>query len=273
MAGKSEDTKKKAVLLNDSDSYSENEKQKEVVEDDTGLLSLMNLNLGPKKKLLVLSLGGLLCHRVFHKEKTTVPIRRKPDAVIGNYKIYKRSHCTEFMKFCFERFEVGIWSSAREWSMTNSLDCIMVGLKSKVLFAWDQEQCTDSGFKTLENKHKPLFLKEMEKIWDKKYCNIPSRVGEFSASNTLLIDTNPYKALLNHPNTAVFPTDYKAYTVNDDALGPEGELRLYLEGLVDAEDVPSYVKDHSFGQPAITSMHPDWEFYSKVIRRHRQAED
>ncbi|TXG58356.1 hypothetical protein EZV62_016185 [Acer yangbiense] len=244
MAGKSEDTKKKAVLLNDSDSDSENEKQKEVVEDDTGLLSLMNLNLGPKKKLLVLSLG-----------------------------VYKRSHCTEFMKFCLERFEVGIWSSAREWSMINSLDCIMVGLKSKMLFAWDQEQCTDSGFKTLENKHKPLFLKEMGKIWDKKYCNIPSRVGEFSASNTLLIDTNPYKALLNHPNTAVFPTDYKAYTVNDDALGPEGELRLYLEGLVDAEDVPSYVKDHSFGQPAITSMHPDWDFYSKVIRRHRQAED
>ena len=86
MAGKSEDTKKKAVLLNDSDSDSEKEKQKEVVEDDTGLLSLMNLNLGPKKKLLVLSLGGLICHRVFHKEKTTVPIRRKPDAVIGNYK-------------------------------------------------------------------------------------------------------------------------------------------------------------------------------------------
>ncbi|KAK4838245.1 hypothetical protein QYF36_012239 [Acer negundo] len=189
MAGNSEDTKKKAELLNDSDSDSENEKQKEVVEDDTGLLSLMNLNLGPKKKLLVLSLGGLLCHRVFHKERTTVPIRRKPGALIGNY---KRSHCTEFMKFCLERFEVEIWSSAREWNMSNSLDCIMVGLKSKVLFAW--------------------------------------------------------------PYTSVFPTDYKAYNVNDDAL----------------DDVPSYVKDNSFGQPAITSIHPDWEFYSKVIRSHRE---
>ncbi|KAI9154449.1 hypothetical protein LWI28_026461 [Acer negundo] len=114
MAGNSEDTKKKAELLNDSDSDSENEKQKEVVEDDTGLLSLINLNLGPKKKLLVISLGGLLCHRVFHKERTTVPIRRKPGALIGNYKIYKGSHCTEFMKFCLERFEVEIWSSARD---------------------------------------------------------------------------------------------------------------------------------------------------------------
>jgi hypothetical protein len=28
--------------------------------------------------------------------------------------VYKRPHCEEFMKFCLEKFEVGIWSSARE---------------------------------------------------------------------------------------------------------------------------------------------------------------
>jgi hypothetical protein len=43
-----------------------------------------------------------------------------------------------------------------------------------------------------------------------------------------------------------------------------------LEELADADDVPSYVKDHPFGQPAITPTHSDWEFYSKVIRRFQK---
>lgn len=47
--------------------------------------------------------------------------------------------------------------------------------------------------------------------------------------------------------------------------GPEGELRLYLDGLADAEDIPSYLKNHPFGQSPITHDHPDWEFYSKII--------
>jgi hypothetical protein len=54
------------------------------------------------------------------------------------------------------------------------------------------------------------------------------------------------------------------------SLGPGGDLRLYLEGLVDADDVPSYVKDHPFGQPAITPTHSDWEFYSNIISRFQK---
>jgi hypothetical protein len=41
----------------------------------------------------------------------------------------------------------------------------------------------------LENKKKPIFLKEFKKL--------ESRRIEYSASKTLLIDDNPYKALLN----------------------------------------------------------------------------
>jgi hypothetical protein len=40
-----------------------------------------------------------------------------------------------------------------------------------------------------------------------------------------------------------------------------------LEGLAEAKDVQSYVKDHPFGQPAITSSHSDWKFYSEVKER------
>ncbi|KAJ7976043.1 NLI interacting factor-like phosphatase [Quillaja saponaria] len=250
MAGKE---KNKAVCVSESD--------QEEVEISSGL-SLERLNLRstattPKKKLLVLSLGGLLCHRVYRYKKCDIPKFRHPDARYGSYLVYKRPYCEEFLKFCLQKFEVGIWSSAREWYLNNALDCITKGLRSKLLFAWDQDQCTDSGFKTLEKKDKPIFLKELNKIWKIR--------KQYSSSNTLLIDDEPYKALLNPPFTAIFTSEYSVDQVNDAALGPNGEIRLYLDGLADADDVTSYVKDHPYGQPAITPAHSDWEYYAKII--------
>lgn len=54
------------------------------------------------------------------------------------------------------------------------------------------------------------------------------------------------------------------------SIGPNSELRLYLDGLAGAENVPSYVKEHPFGQPAITPEHSDWEYYSRIIRRLKE---
>lgn len=51
-------------------------------------------------------------------------------------------------------------------------------------------------------------------------------------------------------------------------VGPKGDFQKFLDGLADADDVPSYVKEHSLiGQPAITSSHPDWNYYAKIIVR------
>ncbi|PQP98153.1 uncharacterized protein Pyn_04067 [Prunus yedoensis var. nudiflora] len=209
-------------------------------------LPLEKLNLGPRKKLLVLSLGGLLCHRVHRYERAKIPSFRYVDASYGSFRVYKRPHSEDFMKFCLERFDVGIWSSAKEWYLDNALDCVMKGLRSKLVFAWDQDKCTDSGFKTLEKRDKPLFLKELKKVWE-----------------TLQGPAKP-------PHTAICPAEYKVDQVDDMALGPKGELRLYLDGLADADDVPSYVKEHPFGQPAVTTAHSDWGYYSKIISRFQK---
>lgn len=88
----------------------------------------------------------------------------------------------------------------------------------------------------------------MTKVWKSKFPK-----GQFSESTTLLINNDPYKAILNPQNTAIFPEEYKAdIHVNDSSLGPQGDLRKYLEGLAEADDVPSYVKEHPFGKPGIT---------------------
>ncbi|XP_022143931.1 uncharacterized protein LOC111013724 [Momordica charantia] len=229
-------------------------------------LSLQKLNLGPKKKLLILGLGGFLCHRVFRYDRSKFPKRRTcPDASYGSFHVYKRPHCEEFIKFCLERFEVGIWSSAREWYMNNALDSIMIGLRGKLLFAWDQTECTRTCFFDLEKKERPIFLKELKKVW------LLRTLTKFSSSNTLLIDKEPYKALLNPPHTAIFPNEYKADDVEDGGFKCGSDLRLYLEKLAEAEDVPGFVKGNPFGKPAISPRHPNWDFYSKIIRKYQRS--
>lgn len=232
-------------------------------------LSLEKLNLGPQKKLLILCLGGLLVNRVHLKDKATVRGLR-PDLVYGKFLVFKRPFCTDFLKFCFERFEVALWSSAREHNIEGVLTNITGGSgnRSKLLFVWAQEECIESEFYCLHNAKKPLFLKELKDVWGSSSCK-----GKYSASNTLLIDDEPHTALLNPPNTAIFPEPYKKHDSSDTFLGPNGELRKYLEGVADAKDVQSYVKDHRLGQAAITPSHPSWSFYSKVVRHYAKNDE
>ncbi|KAL9269957.1 hypothetical protein AKJ16_DCAP12479 [Drosera capensis] len=62
--------------------------------------------ISTRKKLLILDLNGLLADIVgsFSKEFT-------PDTSISGKALFKRPFCDEFLHFCFERFNVGIWSS------------------------------------------------------------------------------------------------------------------------------------------------------------------
>lgn len=57
-------------------------------EEDTGnnwFLALQKLNnVGRRKKLLVLGLGGLLCHRVCKRDVSDIPRSRYPDAFYGS---------------------------------------------------------------------------------------------------------------------------------------------------------------------------------------------
>ncbi|KAJ4832895.1 hypothetical protein Tsubulata_026355 [Turnera subulata] len=257
MAGEMDKIKQEDVFYN-------HEGNSEEDKDEPTLISLEKLSLGRSKKLLVLDLGGILCDRVFNKNCASIP-ERPPDSSNGSFLVYKRPYCEEFIRFCFERFELGIWSSAKRHNLMHALDCVMAEHRSKLLFVWGQDECTNSGFYTLENKAKPIFLKELTKLWESKDSNLSWPAGKFSSANTLLIDDQPYKALLNPPHTGIFPAAYNVKDENDEALGPDGELWRFLDGLVEAADVTSYVEGHPFGQPSITAAHPDWGFYSNII--------
>ncbi|XP_025800190.1 uncharacterized protein LOC112879961 [Panicum hallii] len=120
-------------------------------------------------------------------------------------------------------------------------------------------KCTVTGHYTVENQNKPLVLKELKKLWNKEEPDLPWQQGDFSPSNTLLVDDPPYKALRNPPHTAIFPYSYSYKNEKDDSLRPGGDLRLYLENLATADDVQRYVEKHPFGQLQITERNPNWK--------------
>ncbi|KAL8124043.1 uncharacterized protein LOC141717944 isoform X2 [Apium graveolens] len=214
------------------------------------------------KKLLVLDLNGLLADVVGDNSVTI-----KADGHVAGKKIFKRPFCEDFLQFCFNRFTVGVWSSRRKENVDKVLQVLMPEEdRSKLAFVWNQSHCTRTGFQTLENIDKPLFLKELPKLWKIENRKFSFKVVDYDKSNTLLLDDSPYKALLNPPYTAIFPTPYQYQDQNDAGLGHGGDLRVYLEGLALAEDVQEYVEQNPFGQKPIIKSDPSWSFYAEVIR-------
>ncbi|XP_076947522.1 uncharacterized protein LOC143619485 [Bidens hawaiensis] len=258
-----QDDQKQATRIKNVTTATGGSQEQEEDETEAAISLDHRLKLGPKKKLLVIPLRGIFVHRAHRWYPENIPRNTRPDFRYGNLLIYVRPYCVDFLRFCFERFHVGLWSCFKEQNMQGILTMVMGDLKNKLAFTWDQEHCTDSGFMCPYKQDKPLFFKELSHLWDKMYPNLLWSDEEYSASNTLLI-TYPEKALLNPPNTAIFPPSYDPENKKDDLLGLKGELRVFLNGLVEAEDVQTYVERNPIGEPAITPL-PDWDYYCKII--------
>ncbi|KAG4911730.1 hypothetical protein JHK82_052332 [Glycine max] len=209
-----------------------------------------------KKRLIVLDINGLLADVV-----SPPPKGHKADATIARRAIFKRPSYLEFLEFCFDKFEVGIWSSRMKKNVDRVIDYLMGDMKKRLLFCWDLSHCIETTFKTLENKHKSVVFKDLRKLWDKHDLDLPWEKGYFNESNTLLLDDSPYKALFNPPNTSVFPHTFTYQNESDNSLAEGGELRIYLDGLANAEDMHKYIEEHPFGQEGINETSESWDFY------------
>ncbi|XP_021832273.1 uncharacterized protein LOC110772171 isoform X1 [Prunus avium] len=213
-----------------------------------------------EKKLLILDINGLLADIVSPPPKGLASDKR-----IAGRAIFKRPFYLDFLKFCFEHFEVGVWSSRSKRIVERVLDYLMGDMKHKLLFCWDLSHCTATGFRTLENRHKTLVFKELRRIWEKHDPSLPWEKGVYNESNTLLLDDSPYKALLNPAHTAVFPHPYTFQRGSDSSLGPGGDLRVYLEGLAAAENIQEFIEQEPFGQSPINESSASWPFYLRVL--------
>ncbi|KAL8248767.1 hypothetical protein R6Q59_005635 [Mikania micrantha] len=213
-----------------------------------------------KKILLILDVNGLLADVINPPPKDS-----KSDINISRRAIFKRPFLDDFLAFCFERFDVAIWSSRTRKVLDPVVDYLLGDLKKKLVFVWDLSHCTSSSVRSLENQHKVIVFKNLQKIWEGKSLDA-SENGYYDESNTLMLDDSPYKALLNPKHTGIFPLPFHYKDINDSFLGPDGDLRVYLQGLVTTENVKKYIERHPFGQRAIDETSPFWPFYSSVLK-------
>ncbi|KAK4409821.1 hypothetical protein Sango_0055100 [Sesamum angolense] len=231
------------------------------VRDEKFLYPEMAPITSTRRKLLVLDLNGILADVV-----RPPPRNCTSDIKISKHSaVFRRPFCDDFLRFCFQNFDVGIWSSRYKIVIRRIVNFLLGDLKHKLLFCWDMSHCTRTRFKTLENRHKPMVFKELRKIWESDNPNLPWKKGDYNESNTLLLDDSPYKALLNPSHTGIFPHSYCYLNKNDNSLGPGGDLRVYLEGLVKSDSVQKYVEQHPFGQTPINESNLSWQFYSGVL--------
>ncbi|KAL8266276.1 hypothetical protein R6Q59_003620 [Mikania micrantha] len=214
-----------------------------------------------KKILLILDVNGLLADVI-----NPPPKNCKPDIKISRRAIFKRPFLDDFLGFCFERFDVAIWSSRTRKILDPIVDYLLGDLKKNLVFVWDSSHCTNSSVRSLENHYKFIVFKKLGKIWEENSL-IASENGYYNDSNTLLLDDSPYKALLNPKHTGIFPLSYTHKELNDNSLGPDGDLRIYLQGVAASDNVKTYVEQHPFGQRAIDETGPDWGFYSEVLKK------
>ncbi|KAJ6370109.1 hypothetical protein OIU76_028390 [Salix suchowensis] len=205
------------------------------------------------KKLLILDVNGLLADIV-----SNVSVGYQANLVVSGKSVFKRPFCDDFLRFCFQKFDVGVWTSRTKRNMNPLIDFLFGDSRHKLLFCWDQSHCTDTGFTTVENTSKPMFLKELKKIWEYLESTPHLNKGEYDESNTLLLDDSPYKALCNPVHTAIFPQSYRYRDGADSSLGPDDDLQLYLERLAEAENIQEYISQHPFGQRAIMESDPSW---------------
>ncbi|MFS7975078.1 putative FCP1 domain, HAD superfamily protein [Helianthus anomalus] len=151
---------------------------------------------------------------------------------------YGSTICVFFLcpGFCFERLTLPIWKI-----LDPVVDYLLGDLKKKLVFIWDISHCTNSSARSLENCHKFIVFKKLGKIWEGN-GRIASENGYYDELNTLLLDDSPYKALLNPKHTGIFPLSYTHKDINDNSLGPDGDLRVYLESVASSENVKTYVQ-------------------------------
>lgn len=136
-----------------------------------GILTLVEAR-AERKKLLILDLNGVLVFR--DKEK---------------HIDYKRENVETFLDWCFENFDVALWSSARKHNVEHIAKEVMGAERIKRLrFMWHQDQCTPHP--TVEY----VFKKPLQKVWD-------IYGPQYDQTNTLIMDDTAEKMEDNPPNT------------------------------------------------------------------------
>ena len=88
-----------------------------------------------ERKLLILDLDETLIYATEEK------LEHESDFIVGQYFVYQRPFIESFLDFCFENFEVAVWTTATKFYAEEILNTILKE-EYKLNFLWTRERCT-----------------------------------------------------------------------------------------------------------------------------------
>ena len=179
------------------------------------------MNVEHDKILLILDLDETLIHA------TDEPLNHPYDFEVYSYYAYKRPYLDSFLKFCFENFHVGVWSSASDLYVQRVAETIIPD-PSKLKFVWGRSRCTfrsHARFSADARYYEPAhldYIKPLKKL--KKYG--------WQLERMLIVDDTPAKCVKNFGN-AIYPSEFEGAQDDDELVW----LEKYLLTLKDKQNV------------------------------------
>ncbi len=150
-------------------------------------------------------------------------IDHSSDFQFSNFSVWKRPFLDEFLRYCFGRFSVAIWtSSTRDYAQ--EIVGNILNKDQELEFLWARERCTGrKNFETGEFK----YLKDLKKIKRKGY----------DLDQTIMVDNTPGKLTRNYGNLVRL----------DDFVGDQNDRELkrlqnYLDDLAQVPNVRNVEK-------------------------------
>ena len=160
------------------------------------------------KKLVILDLDETLIYAT----KTSVGSEYFK---VGDYFVYRREHLDDFLEFCNEYFQVGIWTSSTKNYAHKIVEEIATNID--ISFIFSRESCVVT--RDLE-RDTIVYIKDLKKI---------KRKG-FNLDNVLVVDVSPEKLQRNYGNLIKVKPFFGE---KDDELL---QLRKYLQNILDVSN-------------------------------------
>lgn len=170
-----------------------------------------------ERKLLILDLDETLIYGTEEKSE------READFIVGQYFVYKRPFLDECLEFCFENFDVAVWTSSTKNYAAGIVENIF-GSKYRTEFLWARERCTMS-----------FDQEERENFLEKKMSKIRKR--GYDLKSVIVVDDSPEKWRSSYGNLVCVKPFFGES--DDDELK---HLIEYLKRLKNIENVRSVEK-------------------------------
>ena len=169
------------------------------------------------RKLLILDLDETLIYA------TERDLERDFDFIVGPYFVYKRPFLDDFLKFCFENFEVAVWTSSTRNYAAEVIENIF-DYDHPISFFWARERCTIS-----------FNAEERVDFYEKKMLKIKQR--GYDLRSVIVIDDSPEKWRSSYGNLVRVKPFFGE--IDDDELK---HLIIYLERLKKIENIRTFEK-------------------------------